>query len=283
MLWGTAGASQELLDGAFTPAVVGALRTVLGGAVLVAFALPGLRRGPVRLRDSAGVFLLAGACAAGYQIAFFAGANELGIAVGTILAVGSAPFFAGAASVLLGRHRPSRRWIATTLVAVLGLVLLMLPERDVVRSFAGTLAALTAGLSFGVFTVLAKELLDRGVRRLDTVAVPFLIGGLLTAPVLITGLGGDRGAALLEPHVLLVVVWLAVSATAVGYLLFITGLGSVPAVVGTTLALAEPLTASLLGVTVFGERLGPVPLVGAAVVALALMLTARRPEPERAR
>jgi DME family drug/metabolite transporter len=283
MLWGTAGASQELLDGAFPPFVVGALRAVLGGAILVAIAAPGLRHGPVRLRDSGGTFLLAGLCAVGYQVAFFAGVRELGIAVGTILAVGSAPFFAGAAAVLLGRHRPSRRWATTTLLAVIGLVLLMRPDRDIVPSPIGTIAALTAGLSFGVYTVLAKELLDRGVRRLDTVAVPFLLGGLLSVPVLLLGLRGGRAVLLLEPRVVLVVAWLAIGATACGYLLFISGLGSVPAVVGTTLVLAEPLTATLLGVGVFGERLGPVPLLGAAIVALALLLTARRPELQPAR
>jgi DME family drug/metabolite transporter len=283
MLWGTAGASQELLDGAFPPFVVGALRAVLGGAILVAIAAPGLPRSPVRLRESGGTFVLAGLCAVGYQVAFFAGVRELGIAIGTILAVGSAPFFAGAASVLLGRHRPSRRWASTTLLAVVGLVLLMRPDRDVVPSPIGTIAALTAGLSFGVYTVLAKELLDRGVRRLDSVAVPFLLGGLLSVPVLLLGLRGGRAVLLLEPRVFLVVAWLAIGATAGGYLLFISGLGSVPAVVGTTLVLAEPLTAALLGVGVFGERLGPVPLLGAATVALALLLTARRPELQPAR
>jgi len=283
MLWGTAGASQELLGGAFPPFVVGAMRVVIGGGILVAIALPGLRRSPVQLRDSAGTFVLAGLCAAAYQVAFFAGLRALGIAVGTILAVGSAPFFAGGASVLLSRHRPTRRWVATTSLAVVGLVLLMRPDPDITPSRLGTFAALTAGLSFGVYTVLAKELLERGVRRLDTVAVPFLLGGLLSVPVLLFGLRGGRAALLLEPRIMFVIAWLAVAATAGGYLLFISGLGSVPAVVGTTLVLAEPLTAALLGVGVFGERLGPVPLLGAAVVASALLLTARRPELQPAR
>jgi drug/metabolite transporter, DME family len=283
MLWGTAGASQELLDGAFPPFVVGALRAALGGALLVAIAAPSMRRSPVRLRDSSGTLILAAVCAVGYQVTFFAGVRALGIAVGTILAIGSAPFFAGAASVLLGRHRPSRRWVTTTLLAVVGLVLLMRPSPGMAPSPTGAVAALTAGLSFGLYTVLTKELLDRGVRRLDTIAVPFLLGGLLSVPVLLLGLSGGRAALLLEPRVLLVVAWLAIGATAGGYLLFISGLGSVPAVVGTTLVLAEPLTATLLGVGVFGERLGPAPSLGAVIVGLALLLTARRPELQPAR
>jgi len=283
MLWGTTGASQELLDGAFAPAVIGALRAALGGAVLILIALPGMRRSPVRLRDSGGTLLLAGLCVLAYQVTFFAGVRSLGIAIGTILAAGSSPFFAGAAAVLVARHRPSRRWTVTTSLAVVGLVLLMRPASDVVPSPFGMLAALAAGLSFGLYTVLVKRLLDRGMRRLDTVAVPFLMGGLLSLPVLFVGLSDGSLARLVEPRVLVVLTWLVVAATAGGYLLFIAGLGGVPAVVGVTLVLAEPLTAALLGVTVFGERLGPVPMLGAAVVALALLVTARRPELDRAR
>lgn len=251
--------------------------------MLVAVALPGVRRSASTLLESRVPLLLAAAAVLAYQFTFFTGVSELGVAVGTILAVGSAPFFAGAASILLGRHRPSRQWVATTVLAVVGLVLLMRPDGEVTPSVLGVLAALSAGLSFGLYTVLAKDLLDRGVRRLDTVAVPFLLGGLLSLPVLLLGLRGETAAMLLEPRVLVVVAWLAIAATAGGYLLFVSGLGSVPAVVGATLVLVEPLTAALLGVSVFGERLGPVAVVGAGAVALALLITAREPEPEGAR
>jgi drug/metabolite transporter (DMT)-like permease len=57
----------------------------------------------------------------------------------------------------------------------------------------------------------------------------------------------------------------------------------VTAVSGTTLVLAEPLTATLLGVLVFAERLGVVALSGALLVTVALLLTARRPAVDPAR
>jgi DME family drug/metabolite transporter len=286
MLWGTAGASQSLLAGAVPPVVVGALRTVIGGLALGLLALHGSGRGSrldlglaVADRGRARVLLgLGGLCIAAYQAAFFVGIRTLGIAVGTILAVGSAPFFAGATAMLVGRGRPSRTWVVTTMLAVIGLALLVRPEDGAAMSLPGVVAALGAGLAFGVFTVLSKELLVRGVRRLDTVAVPFLVGGALLLPVVVVGLIRADGAhVLLRPPALLVVLWLGLGATAAGYLLFIAGLGGVPAVAGATLALAEPLTATLLGVAVFGERLGRVPTLGAVAVVCALLLTAARP------
>jgi drug/metabolite transporter, DME family len=284
VLWGTAGAAQELLDGAVSPITVGALRTVLGGLALMVVALPGLRGAASRWRLARSPLVLAGVCIASYQVAFFVGVRSLGIAVGTILAIGAAPFVAGAVSILTGRHRPSRRWIATTLLAVVGLVLLVRPDADVRVSLGGAAAAVGAGAAFGLFTVLTKDLLARGLGRLDTIVVPFTVGGVLLLPVLIHGVvTSDEAVRLVTWPGLAVVVWLAVGATAAGYLLFIAGLGGVAAVAGTTLVLAEPLTAGLLGVLVFGERLGPVATVGAATVALALVLAARRPEVEPAR
>ena len=284
VLWGTSGAAQELLDGAVSPVTVGALRTVLGGLALVVIALPGLRGAVARWRLVRLPLVLAGVCVAFNQIAFFVGVRSLGIAVGTILAVGAAPFVAGAVSIITGRHRPSRRWIATTLLAVVGPMLLVRPDGNVRVSLGGAAAAVGAAAAFGLFTVLTKDLLSRGLRRLDTVVLPFIVGGLLLLPVLIHGVvTSDEAVRLVTWPGLAVVVWLAVGATAAAYLLFIAGLGGVAAVAGTTLALAEPLTAGLLGVLVFGERLGPVAAVGAAAVALALVLAARRPEVESAR
>ncbi len=287
VLWGTAGASQALLDGAVPPLAVGALRTVLGGIALVAVAIRTLGRveaGAVPLGSQRTGLLVAGAAIASYQIAFFIGVDSLGIAVGTILAIGSAPFFAGAVAWSAGQGRPTLVWARNTLLAIVGLFLLVRPEGDVPAPPAGVLAALAAGLAFGAFTVVTKALLGRGVRRIDAVAVPFGIAGVLLLPALAVGLAGAEDvAAVLRLPGLLVVAWLALGATAAGYLLFIAGLRGVSAVVGTTLVLAEPLTAALLGVLVFAERLDGSALVGAGLVAGALLLTAARSESGRAR
>jgi len=167
---------------------------------------------------------------------------------------------------------------ALTVVAVVGLSLLARPDGDVVPDVGGVAAALTAGLAFGGFTVLTRASLADGRRRIDTIAVPFLIGGVLLLPVLLRGVAGLADpSALLRPPWLLVVVWLGVGATAAGYLLFVAGLRDVTAFVATTLVLAEPLTATLLGVLALDERLGPVAATGALLVAAALVLTARHP------
>jgi len=286
VLWGTAGASQELLDGSVPPLVVGALRTILGGIALAAVALRHRpdRAGRLTVRAAWGPLVVAGFAIALYQAAFFVGVDALGIAVGTIVGVGSAPFFAGALALATGQGRPTAAWLATTTLAVGGLALLVRPDGSSAVPVPGVLAALSAGLAFGTFTVVSKGLLARGMRRLEVVAVPFVLGGLLLLPVLVVGLRTTVDvAALSSGRGPFVIAWLALGATAAAYLLFSAGLGEVSAVVGATLALAEPLTATLLGVLVFAERLGPVATSGALLVATALALTVRRPDRSVAR
>jgi DME family drug/metabolite transporter len=282
-LWGTTGSSQALLDGAVPSGVIGALRILVGGILLFAVAARELRGALASMRACWPLLLATAVSVAAYQLAFFTGVRLVGIAVGTILTVGSAPFVAGLLSVLLGHHRPSRRWAFTTSVAVAGLVLLVRPDGAVRPQPTGILAALAAGVAFAVYTVLAKQLMVRGVPRLTSVAVPFLLGGLFLVPTLVLGLArAEAPEQLLTVRGILIVGWLGVFATAISYLLFSAGLRGVPAVTGTTLALAEPLTATVLGIVVFGERLGAVAILGAAAVAIALVVAAARPERERA-
>lgn len=226
--------------------------------------------------------LLAGIALVGYQLGFFVGVAALGIAVGTLLAVGSAPFFAGLVAVATGMERPSRRWTVSTAVAVVGLALLIRPDGGTAVDGPGVAAALLAGLSFGTFTVVSKRLLAGGRRHVDAVAVPFLLAAVAVLPLLAATPAVRDVATWSDPRTVGVVAWLGLGATAAGYLLFIVGLRGVHAVVGATLVLMEPLTATLLGVGAFDERLGVTGVVGALVVAGALLTTAVRPGPSPA-
>ena len=68
---------------------------------------------------------------AGYQLAFFAAVADTGVAVGTVVALGSAPALAG----LLARgwstgRRSTGRWAACTALATAGVLLLVLSGGD---------------------------------------------------------------------------------------------------------------------------------------------------------
>src|ERR671936_125869 len=118
----TTGTAQALGPEA-SPGAVGAARVVVGGLLLVLLARrvsPGAAA-PWSVRT-----VLAGAAAVvGYQLTFFAAVHETGVAVGTVVALGSGRVFAGLLSRLV-RHEPlTARWAAATALAVAGVVLLV--------------------------------------------------------------------------------------------------------------------------------------------------------------
>jgi DME family drug/metabolite transporter len=249
VLWGTTGTAQALAPPAAQPVGVGAIRLAIGGLALLALAI-----GRGRLRSQTpwplGVTLLAAACMAAYQLCFFAALAVTGVAVGTVVAIGSAPVLAGALGWLFYREKPGRRWAFATALAILGCALLVLPGGQLTLRVWGISLALGAGICYALYALLAKRLLE-GRAPEAVMAVVFCLGAILLSPALLLvdlhWLGEWRGLA--------VALHLGIIATAVSYTLFARGLKVVPTATAVTLSLAEPLTAGLLGVFLLGESL----------------------------
>src|SRR3954466_6936345 len=102
--FGTTGTARALGPDA-SPVAVGAARVIVGAALLGLVAWRGAPRADAPWSRRA---LLAGAIGiAVYQLAFFAAVRDTGVAVGTVVALGSAPPPPGA--VRGGRARPPPR------------------------------------------------------------------------------------------------------------------------------------------------------------------------------
>ena len=274
VLFGTTGTAQALGPDATTPLGVGAARLLVGGLALLA-VLPLLGARPadaVRLwRTPAG--LGAGACTALYQVCFFAGVQRAGVAVGTLVAIGSGPVLAGLMARLLLGERPGRSWLVATGICVTGLALLALSGGGFTGAgtdgdAVGVLLAALAGAGYAAYTVLAKQLLRSGSGSAPVMAAAFGLGGLLLVPVLLTQPLGW----LATPGGLALAAYLGLVTTTLGYVLFGRGLAVLPAGPVTTLVLAEPVVATVLGTAVLGERLSPVGAAGAGLVLVGLVL-----------
>ena len=271
--FGTTGTAQALGPDGLAPAAVGSARILVGGALLVLVALV-MHGGRAITRVNRGPALAAAAGVAAYQLAFFAAVKDTGVAVGTIVAIGSGPMFAGAFEWALDRRVPSRGWALATALAIAGVTMLAGGGAEV--SPAGVTLALVAGASYATYTISAKRMLHHGHAPETVMAVAFGLGALLLAPVLAsTGAGW-----LTHADGLGLAVFLGVVPTALAYLLFAHGLKRLTAAETATLTLAEPLTAALLGVLVLSERLSAPAAIGAALVLAGLLVLAA---PERRR
>ena len=104
--------------------------------------------------------LLAAAAVGGYQLCFFSAVRLTGVAIGTVVAIGSAPVFTGALSRLTGGPRLDRRWMVATAAAVAAArVLVDRRPAPPASALAGVGLALAAGLCYAVYAVAAARLI----------------------------------------------------------------------------------------------------------------------------
>jgi DME family drug/metabolite transporter len=247
--------------------MVGGLRLVVGGlALLLVYGLFKKSRPRPDERLPLKLVLAAGACMAAYQVLFFAGVALTGVAVGTIVGIGSSPVLAGLLGYLFRGERPGWRWGAATLLAVVGCAVLALNGADINVNPLGMLLAAGAGAAYATFSLISKGLLERQPVE-KVMAAAFCVGALLLSPVVVWQIlaGVDLGW-LAQPNGWGAILHLGLVTTALAYTLFGRGLQHVPLAAAVTLSLAEPLTAGLLGVVVLGERLVPVSVLGIALI-----------------
>jgi drug/metabolite transporter, DME family len=279
VLFGTTGTAQALGPD-IEPLAVGSARIVVGAALLgaVALLIGRLGAGGRRARLGSGdrrLVLLAGGFVAVYQASFFVAVADTGVAVGTVVALGSAPAFTGLFGRLFAGERLERRWFAATALASAGVCLLTLGGGSGgAVSAPGIGLALAAGAGYAGYAVIGKHLLDRGGTPEGVMAAVFGTGAVVLLPALALMDNGE----LVSADGLALAGYLGAVTTTLAYILFAKGLKQIGASETATLTLAEPVTAMALGFLVLGERPGAAAVAGAALVLAGLALLAVRAE-----
>ncbi|TFC24306.1 EamA family transporter, partial [Cryobacterium sp. MDB1-18-2] len=235
-----------------------------------------------RLRGSSGALVLLGAAGvAAYQPAFFTGTAQNGVAVGTLVALGSAPVLTGLLEWGWFRRPPGIRWACATFVAATGVAALsgLYSGGGGPVTALGIAGSLGAAASYAVYTLSTKLLLDRGWSPTTAMGATFGAAAVLMLPVLLA----SNPAWLAQPAGLATAAWLAVVTTALAYTLFARGLRGLPASQVSTLTLVEPVTATALGIFLLHEDFTPATICGILLLVTGLaILTVPRRMPVRA-
>jgi len=265
-LFSTSGTSKALLAPEAWPPSVAAVRLLVGAAGMVAFVvwrgrwpqLTALLRKPLVWPMALGV--------AGYQAFFFLGVELAGVAIGTMVALGTAPLLAGMLGWLAREGAPGWRWAAATVVALVGLGLLTGGEGG--AQPLGVLCAFAAGASYAVYTVLGARLARDGHNSSVVMAAPFTLGALLLVPFL------AQASWLASPAGMALALWLGLATTSAGYLLFGLGLPVLQPGHIATMTLLEPVGATLLAELVLEESLPATGWLGCGLILTGLLILA---------
>ncbi|MFF3101153.1 MULTISPECIES: EamA family transporter [Viridibacillus] len=259
VLWGTVGTTQTFLTDGINPLTVAMMRSAVGGGTLLFIAI--LMR-KIKFRHWAWKYTFFAALSmALFQPLFFSSVRLTGVAIGTVVTIGSSPVFAGLIDWLYFKNKPTRTWGVATLLAIVGCVLLFVNKGEATVNPVGIAMALCAGTAFAIYTHVSKALMEKE-EALPAVAMTFSISALLLCPIsLVYGIEWVGQSANWLP-----LAFMGVFGTSIAYLLFLTGLQKISSSSAVTLSLGEPLTAAILGVFLVGEYLSVTAWIGVAML-----------------
>lgn len=277
VLWGTTGTAATFAPDV-SPLAIGAVAMGLGGLLQAAFAARSIIAFAASLRTQWPTVALGSLAVATYPLAFYSSMHLAGVAVGTVVSIGSAPLASAVIERIVDKRRFTGRWVAGAVLGLAGAGLLCFAEAGQAdpasatdsgwSASAGIGLGLIAGLTYALYSWAAHRLINTGVPSRAVMGAVFGLGGLLLMPVLaVTG-----SPLVASGQNLMVGMYMALVPMFAGYVLFGWGLARVRASMATTISLAETVVAAILAVLVVGERLPALAWAGAALVAGSLFV-----------
>jgi DME family drug/metabolite transporter len=283
ILWGTTGTAATFAPNV-SPLAIGAVAMGLGGLLQALYAARHIAVQSGNLLERWRLVSLGALAVVVYPLAFYSSMHLSGVAVGTVVSIGSAPVAAALVERFADRRPLSLQWVLGAVLGVGGAALLSFaghapaasgragPEPGAWTSTAGILLGLLAGTTYALYSWVAHRLTGQGVTSRAAMGAVFGLGGLLLMPVLAV-----TGAPLLESwRSIGVGAYMAAVPMFAGYLLFGWGLARVGASTATGISLLETVVAAVLAVLVVGERLPVLGWLGAAVVLGSLFILTPR-------
>jgi|TARA_B110000211_G_scaffold64443_1_gene74016 drug/metabolite transporter, DME family len=279
-LWGTTGTVASYSPDVSSLAI-GAFSMGIGGVLLVVTAQKKLFIDYKLMLEQPRILLLGAASVAIYPLAFYTSMRFSGVAIGTVVSIATAPFFAAILEHLISKKHISQQWILSFVIGAIGIALLTL-GRDQSNNTAysinqqslGILLGCIAGLTYAGYSWAARRLIESGVHSKSSMSGLFGCAALLLLPSL--WFTGDNLFS--SSTNALVSLYMAIIPMFVGYLLFGFGLNYIDASKATLITLIEPLVATILAVFIIGEKFKVIGWIGVALVSLCLLMQTIKPQ-----
>lgn len=278
-LWGTTGTIATFAPN-LSPLAIGAAAMGGGGLLQAILARKNIKNNITQINSNLIILSIGVISVFIYPLAFYSSMHLAGITVGTVVSIGTAPLFTALLERIFDHKKLSIKWFICFVLGISGVILLSIGEshssisskqitndRQILGIFLGALA----GLTYALYSWIAKKLIDRGIDSKASMGLIFGIGSLFLLPTLFF-----TGANLFEENINIYVVgYMMLIPMFLGYVLFGYGLKTVPASKAITLTLFEPLVAAILAIVLVGEKLAPIGWIGMIFISLCLALLSK--------
>jgi drug/metabolite transporter (DMT)-like permease len=276
LIWGATPVATRLAVADLQPIQVGLLRTVFAGLLALPIALA--LRLPLP-KDRRGLLLLVVSGACGFIIfplLYSVGQRDTSAMHGGMI-LAALPIFTGSYAALVERRRPSARWIAGCVIALIGecaLIVLRAGGGGAQPTLGGDLLVLLSALVVAGGYVAGARLAQMGYSSLATTLWGVALAAIVSAVLMIAAVaqGGWPSAGWLSWSA---VIYLASVTTILGYIGWYWALAKGGIARIATIQFFQPVSGLVLAALLLGERMTP-SLLAASIVILAGVWIAQR-------
>ncbi|GGF16415.1 EamA family transporter [Subtercola lobariae] len=286
--FGTSGALiKPLLESGWSPGAAVTVRVLIGGVVLLPFAIVSLRgRWSALWRSRWRVLAMASVGVAGTQLVYFAAISRIPVSTGILIEY-MAPLLLVAFVWARTRRMPKVVVLVGSVVALVGLVLVVSPGGGGSFDALGFAFALAAMVGCAIYYVIAARPSD-GLPTVALAGFGLLIGGLMLVIVGAVGLVQFTFTFGTVSMFGSAVVWwvplvlVGVVGTAVAYAASITASEMLGSRLASFAGLLEVVAATFYAWLLLGEKLSVLQLVGGALILVGIgFVRSERVEPEQ--
>lgn len=274
LVWSTLEVSGKLLSTDVTPYAITAWRFLIGGLVLLPFALksssehqkPGMK-GFLQL----GFLGFFNVCLSMLilQLSVYYGKASL-----TAIILSINPLFVAMFAGLIIKEKMQKKDVMALLLGILGILILVIGEVEMdqnkyINLPLGVVLAVSAALTFGLYTVLTKSAVQKyGNIRANSIS--FLLGSAsLFAYNLITS---QDSLIRLSLSNIAVTAYMGLFITGIAYLLYFEGMKLIGASQASMYFFLKPLFASLLAWWLLNESLHGIQILAVVLIVLAMLI-----------
>ena len=210
-----------------------------------------------------------------YQGSYLLAVDLTGAGIATLIALCLPPVLVALLAAPLLGEKPGLLTLLSLVAAIGGTAMLVLSDMDTSGTLrlAGILMALLAAAVYTGFT-LTSRYSSTGTPVFTTAFICFLTAAMILLPVVWLS-GGFEGLDTLGIRQWLMIGYIGIVPTCIGYVSFFKGMQSTPATLSSIIVTLEPLFVALMAWVFLGEVLGPTGIAGALILTVAVIVASR--------
>lgn len=271
VLWGTSGIFFNLLAPyGFTSFEMTAMRGIVSAVAFPIYALVTDRKifrvSPVQLLAFAGNGIVVYATAALYYEAI----KEASVSTAVILMY-TAPVMVMAYSVAFLGEKINTKKVISVAMVIVGCALVSGIVGGFSASVLGVLLGLAAGILYSAYNIFTKIEMMKGYDSRSASMYGFVVMGICSACFISPAQMAEKASV--NPAVVIpLMIGIGVCTCLVPYFLYTTALRDIPAGTASSLAIIEPMSATVFSIAFFGEQLSLPAVLGIVLILLAVYL-----------